>query len=75
MTDLEGLCPYPPDAPPLILDHYLKPPELAVAPEASNVACLDYRAAKGGPASRWAGETSLLADHFVRSDGESGKVI
>lgn len=57
---------YPPDAPPLFVGHYWWVG--APAPQASNVACVDYSAGlRGGKlvAYRWSGEARLTPANFV----------
>jgi hypothetical protein len=52
---------------PIFVGHYWMRGE--PAPQAADVACVDYSAARNGPlvAYRWQGETELTASHFVRS--------
>ncbi len=58
---------YPAEAPALFFGHYAQSPDERPWPLAANVACLDYRAAKGGPlvAYRWDGEQVLDPAKFV----------
>lgn len=59
---------YPRTAKPVFFGHYWLPPASDRQPLASNVACLDYSVAKGGPlvAYRWNGESELMAEKFVK---------
>jgi hypothetical protein len=58
---------YGSDEPPVFFGHYALPPDMLPWPQAGNVACVDYRAAKKGPlvAYRWDGESCLEAKRFV----------
>lgn len=66
-TIREMLRPYPADSPPVFFGHYFKPANSPLAPEAHNVACLDYSAASVGPlvAYRWNGEAEIKSEHYV----------
>ena len=52
---------YAQDKPPVFFGHYFKPEDCPLEPELTNLACLDYSVAKGGPmvAYRWDGEQVL----------------
>ena len=58
---------YSPTASPVFFGHYWLDPKATKDPLASNVACLDYSAGKGGPlvAYRFDGEAILKPDKFV----------
>jgi hypothetical protein len=62
--------PYPTQAPPVIFGHYWLPFDAPCSPLATNVACVDFSAGKGGPlvAYRWDGESQLDSAKFVFSD-------
>jgi hypothetical protein len=63
---IDAAAPYPADAKPVFIGHYwLTAPRSELLAE--NVACLDYRVAKGGLlcAYRWDGEKKLTDEHFV----------
>jgi len=62
-----GARPYGAGEPPVLFGHYWMPGELAPAPLAPNVACLDYSVARGGRlcAYRWDGESTLQPARFV----------
>lgn len=55
------------DEPPVFFGHY-KLKDRAVAPQAANVATLDYGLGHGGPATayRWTGEGGITAGNFVQ---------
>ena len=61
---------YAADEVPVFIGHYWLPPDHPKSPVASNVACLDYSVAGGGPlvAYRWHGPGSLRAEAFVTSE-------
>lgn len=69
-ADHPELC-YPAEAPPVLFGHYWLDGQ--PAPQARNVACLDYSVARGGDlvAYRWDGEPALRADKFVTIPGEA----
>jgi hypothetical protein len=58
---------YSKQVPALFFGHYWLAPEEIKAPLASNIACVDYSAGKGGPlvAYRFNGEAILKPDNFV----------
>lgn len=57
--------PYPDDAPPVLFGHYWRRGDPG-EPEATNIACTDFSACKGGKlvAYRWSGEQVLDAANF-----------
>lgn len=62
---LQGLTPYPADAPPVIFGHYwFSGPPTILAP---NVCCVDYSIAKGHmlTAYRWSGEQKLSNNNYI----------
>jgi hypothetical protein len=63
----EQLPGYDFDAPPVFIGHYALSPDLTPWPQTANIACVDYRAARGGPlvAYCWDGEQILTAEKFV----------
>jgi hypothetical protein len=60
--------PYAPDNPPVFVGHYWLEGEPVLL--STNVACVDYSVARGGPlcAYRWNGEQKLSAENFVSTD-------
>lgn len=63
-----GARPYPQGAPPVFFGHYwLDPRREPLAPQAANVACLDFSVARGGLlcAYRFDGPGPLAAERFV----------
>lgn len=69
-SELATLPGYPTTAAPVFVGHYWLPAHYWKGPLATNVACLDYSVAKGGPlmAYRWNGESVLEAAGFMGSD-------
>lgn len=67
LGELERLASYGPEEPPVFFGHY-KLKNHPVAPQATNVATLDYGLSHGGPATayRWDGEQALNAKKFVQ---------
>jgi len=63
---------YPADAAPVLFGHYWL--DGRPAPQAPNVACIDYSVARGGDlvAYRWDGEPTLQHDRFVVVAGGEG---
>ena len=59
------------EAPPVLFGHYWL--DGRPAPQARNVACLDYSVARDGDlvAYRWDGEPALCAENFVVVAGEA----
>ncbi|PQJ27419.1 metallophosphoesterase [Rubritalea profundi] len=53
--------------PPVFFGHYFKPEDCPLEPELTNLACLDYSVAKGGPmvAYRWDGEAKLTPEKYL----------
>lgn len=58
---------YTQDKPPVFFGHYFKPENCPLEPELTNLACLDYSVAKGGPmvAYRWDGEVKLTPEKYI----------
>lgn len=59
---------YGPDDPPVFFGHYWLPPDHPRKPLASNLACIDFSAARGAHplvGYRWQGESRINPDHFV----------
>lgn len=67
LGDLDGILAYGPDEPPVFFGHY-KLKGYPVAPQADNVATLDYGLGHSGPATayRWNGEQVIDQEHYVQ---------
>jgi hypothetical protein len=68
LNGLEAFPAYGPDEPPVFFGHFKLVNGYPVAPQAANVATLDYGLGHGGPATayRWSGERVLDAANFVQ---------
>ncbi|MFC5455979.1 metallophosphoesterase [Prosthecobacter fluviatilis] len=67
---LNRLPNYEPEEPPVFFGHYWLPANAPKAPQAPNIACLDFSGGLDGPlvAYRWDGEKTLNAEKFAISD-------
>lgn len=65
---LDGILAYGPEEPPVFFGHY-KLIDHPAAPQAANVASLDFGLGHGGPATayRWSGERVIDPAHFVQA--------
>lgn len=65
--DLSQVPDYGAHEPPVFVGHYWLPASREKAPLTTNIACLDFSAARGGPlvAYRWDGEAALCAEKFT----------
>jgi len=70
LDGLDKILAYEPDEPPVFFGHY-KLKGQSIAPQARNVATLDYGLGHGGPATayRWSGERVILREHYVQVGG------
>lgn len=67
VSAFEAFQPYPASAPPVFFGHYFKPADSPLAPEESNLACLDHSGAKDGPlvAYRWKDCVQIKPENYI----------